>query len=155
MVEKKNSYDHKDIYKILPHRFPFLLVDKVVSITRSGEANGVGDEIHAQKNVTFNEPFFTGHFPDMPIMPGVLIIEALAQAAGLCVHKPHPKGEKWNYFMLGVDNARFRKPVFPGEVLDLKCKLVKIRSNFFSFHCKAYANGELKAEADILAQMGL
>lgn len=153
MVQKKDSYNYKDILQMLPHRYPFLLIDNVLSIKRSGNESGVGDEIYARKNVTFNEPFFQGHFPEMPIMPGVLVIEAMAQAAGLCIYRPHAKGEKWKYFIAGVDKTRFRKPIVPGDVLDIKCKCLKTKSGFYSFQCQAFAGDELKAEAEILAQM--
>mgnify|MGYP001078534132 CR=1 FL=1 len=153
MIERKSLYDYKDILNILPHRYPFLLVDRVIEIKRSGDASGVGDFIHAQKNVTFNEPFFEGHFPEFPIMPGVLIVEAMAQASGLLAHRPHPKGGKWNYFMVGVDECRFRRPVVPGDILELKCECKRVRSSLFSFHCEAWVNGELKAEAQVMAQM--
>ncbi len=141
-----------EILNTLPHRYPFLLVDKVLDIKR-GDAKGLGDEIVVRKNVTFNEPFFQGHFPGMPIMPGVLVIEAMAQASALMAYRPHPKGGKWSFFILGIDGARFRKPVVPGDVLELKCKCIKIKSVFFTFDCKVYCDGELKAEAEIFAQM--
>ena len=143
----------KDVFNVLPHRFPFLLVDKVLDMKRSGDVKGLNDEIVAQKNVTFNEPYFQGHFPEMPIMPGVLVIEAMAQASALMAYRPHPKGGKWNFFILGVDGARFRKPIVPGDVLELKCKCIKIKSSFYTFDCQVYCDGELKAEAEIFAQM--
>lgn len=144
----------KDILNTLPHRYPFLLVDKVTDIKR-GDAKGLGDEITAIKNITFNEPFFQGHFPDFPIMPGVLVIEAMAQACGLMAYRPHPGGEgkKWNFFILGIDGARFRKPVVPGDTLEIKGKCIKIKSVFYTFACQVYCDGELKAEAEIFAQM--
>src|SRR5690349_19715614 len=92
-----------DIMGILPHRYPFLLVDQVIDIQKT---DGIS-EITAIKAVTVNEPFFPGHFPDQPIMPGVLIIEALAQACGLLAFKPHPSGQKWKFYILGIDGARF------------------------------------------------
>jgi 3-hydroxyacyl-[acyl-carrier-protein] dehydratase len=148
--QKQLSY--KDVFSMLPHRFPFLLVDKVLDIKRGNE-RGLGDEIVAQKNVTFNEPFFTGHFPESPIMPGVLVVESMAQASALMAYRPHPEGKKWSFLMLGVDGARFRRPVVPGDVLELRCKCTKIKSVFYTFECEVYCDGELKAEATILAQM--
>lgn len=142
----------KDILNLLPHRYPFLLVDKVIDITR-GDIKGVGDEILAIKNVTVNEPFFEGHFPDAPIMPGVLVIEAMAQACGLMAYRPHPDGGKWKFFILGINEARFRKQVVPGDVLELKCKLIKAKGVFYTFQCTAHSDGELKANAEIFAQM--
>lgn len=142
----------KEILAALPHRYPFLLVDKVLDVKRGSE-NGLGDEIVARKNVTFNEPFFQGHFPDFPIMPGVLVIEAMAQTCGMMAYRPHPSGKKWSFFILGIDGARFRKPIGPGDVLEIKCKCVKVKSVFYTFDCKVYCDGELKAEAEIFAQM--
>lgn len=147
---KKLNY--KDVFNTLPHRFPFLLVDKVLDIKR-GEKNGLNDEIVAQKNVTFNEPFFQGHFPENPIMPGVLAIEAMAQASAMMAYRPHPTQGKWNFFILGVDGARFRKPIVPGDVLELKCKCIKIKGVFYTFACEVFCDGERKAEAEIFAQM--
>ncbi|MES2768709.1 MAG: 3-hydroxyacyl-ACP dehydratase FabZ [Bdellovibrionota bacterium] len=150
----KKQLSYKDVFNTLPHRFPFLLVDKVLDLKR-GDARGLGDEIVAQKNVTFNEPYFQGHFPEMPIMPGVLVIESMAQACGMMAYRPHPSGtaEKWKFFILGIDGARFRKPIVPGDVLELKCKCIKVKSVFYTFDCKVYCDGELKAEAEIFAQM--
>lgn len=147
--------NYKEILNNLPHRYPFLLVDKVIEIKRSSDdpKNIVGDEIIAVKNVTFNEPQFMGHFPENPIMPGVLIVEAMAQATGLCAYRPHPTGGKWNFFMLGIDKARFRKPVVPGDTLTLKCKCIKQKGGFLTFECKGYVDDELKAEAEVFAQM--
>lgn len=147
--------NYKEILKTLPHRYPFLLVDRVVEIKRVNQdpKSIVGDEIVAIKNVTFNEPHFQGHFPDDPIMPGVLITEAMAQASALVANKPHPTGGRWNFYMLGIDKARFRKPVVPGETLELKCKCIKQKSGFMTFECQAWVDKELKAEAEIFAQM--
>jgi 3-hydroxyacyl-[acyl-carrier-protein] dehydratase len=148
----QQQFSIKDILNLLPHRYPFLLVDKVISIHRGDEKN-IGAEIMAIKNVTINEPFFQGHFPEMPIMPGVLVIEAMAQACGLLAYRPHPSGKKWNFFILGVNEARFRKQVIPGDVLELKCKLLKAKGVFYTFQCTAHSDGELKADAEIFAQM--
>ncbi len=139
-----------EIMGMLPHRFPFMLVDRVID-------NKVGpdgvQEVTAIKAVTINEPFFPGHFPNHPIMPGVLIIEALAQACALLVFRPHPTGDKWKFYILGIDGARFRKPVLPGATLILKGRLLKQRSTFLTFDCKAYIGDELACEAEIMAQM--
>ena len=89
----------------------------------------------------------------MPIMPGVLVIEAMAQACGLMAYRPHPSGGKWNFFILGINDARFRKQVIPGDVLELKCKLIKAKGVFYTFQCTAHSDGELKADAEIFAQM--
>lgn len=149
----KKQYNHKEVLDLLPHRYPFLLVDKVLDITRSGDPKGLGDEIIVQKNVTINEPFFPGHFPEYPIMPGVLVIEAMAQASAISAYRPHPTGGKWNFFMIGIDEARFRKQVVPGDVLEIHSKAVKIKGSFYTFDCKVMCDGELKAEAQIFSQM--
>lgn len=148
--ELQRQLSTMEIMGVLPHRFPFLLVDQVVD--RGPNSSGQM-EITAIKAVTINEPFFPGHFPHQPIMPGVLIIEALAQTCGLCAYKPHPNGGKWNFYILGIDGARFRKPVVPGVTLTLKGTLLKQKSSFLTFGCKAYIGDELVCEAEILAQM--
>jgi len=139
------SADIVEIMKLLPHRYPFLLVDKIIEIDGDNSAIGV-------KNVTANEPQFTGHFPGAPIMPGVLLIEAMAQTAGaICARK---QGEVGNlvYFMT-IDNARFRKPVVPGDVVEFHVLKQKQRGNIWKFHCDAKVGGALVAEADIGAMI--
>lgn len=143
----------KEILNILPHRYPFLLVDKVMDIKKVGGESRVGDQIVAIKNITFNEPQFQGHFPEFPIMPGVLVIECMAQVCGLLAFKPHPSGGKWTFFILGIDKARFRKPIVPGDTLEIHAKVLKDKGAFVTFECQALAGGELKAEAEIFAQM--
>lgn len=146
--------DIRDIFKILPHQYPFLLVDRVLEINRVVNGNStVGSTLKALKNVTFNEPFFPGHFPGNPIMPGVLIIEALAQAAAMSAARPKPTEEKWTFYILGVDKARFRKPVIPGDQLILDVKCIKDRGTTFVFETKASVGGQLATEAEILAKM--
>jgi 3-hydroxyacyl-[acyl-carrier-protein] dehydratase len=139
------SIDVLEIMKLLPHRYPFLLVDKIIDIDGDDSAIGV-------KNVTFNEPQFQGHFPDQPIMPGVLLIEAMAQTAGaICARKT---GGKANlvYFMT-IDNARFRKPVVPGDRVEFHVVKQKQRGNIWKYHCDAKVDGVLVAEADVGAMM--
>lgn len=144
----------QDILKMLPHRYPFLLVDRVVEVVKSDGPNGAGSRIKAIKNVTFNEPFFTGHFPDNPIMPGVLIIEALAQTAALLAYKPHPENKQfWTFLIAGVDKARFRRPVVPGDQLTLVSTCLKDRGSIVVFKCEAYVGEELATEAEIMAKM--
>ncbi len=142
MNEKNNIVlGPKQIEEILPHRFPFLLIDKVVSIDL--DAN----EIIAQKNVTINEMFFQGHFPGVPIMPGVLILEALAQAGGILVHQ---KGyTKKIAVLLNISNAKFRKPVFPGDVLYLHAKGLHIGNKGGKIQAKAMANEKVVVEAEV------
>src|SRR5262245_34184904 len=120
------SVDILSLLKLLPHRYPFLLVDKIVSIDGDNSAIGI-------KNVTMNEPHFQGHFPEQPVMPGVLIIEAMAQTAGaICVHKMGATTASIVYFMT-IDEAKFRKPVVPGDRLELHVKKLKQRSNIWRF----------------------
>jgi len=134
-----------EIMKFLPHRYPFLLVDRIIEIEGDDSAVGV-------KNVTANEPHFTGHFPSMPIMPGVLIVEGMAQTAGaICARKAN-EVDNLVYFMT-IDNARFRKPVVPGDQLRYKVVKHKQRRRVWKFHCEATVDGQLVAEADIGAMM--
>lgn len=134
-----------DIIKILPHSYPFLLVDRVIECDP-------GKSIKAIKNVTFNEPFFIGHFPGHPIMPGVLIIESLAQASAICILSQDGHGVKNNlvYFM-SIENAKFRKPVTPGDTLILQSNVKSERLGVCKFECTAYVGENKVAEARILA----
>ncbi len=137
-----------EIMKILPHAYPFLLVDRIVEIEPEKRIVGI-------KNVTYNEPFFPGHFPGRPIMPGVLIVEAMAQAAGILVFKSLPE-EKFReaVYFLGIDNVRFRKPVTPGDQLRLEVEITKHRQAIWGFKGKALVDGKVAAEAELLAMMG-
>ncbi|GGK88703.1 3-hydroxyacyl-ACP dehydratase FabZ [Deinococcus radiotolerans] len=130
----------QDVLKILPHRFPFVLVDRVLSVE--------GGEVHALKNVTVNEPFFPGHFPQEPVMPGVLIVEALAQASMFCLHGEMAPGTIG--YLAGVDGARFKRKVIPGDQLHLHAKLEFLRRGLGKTTCRALVDGELAAEATIL-----
>lgn len=134
-------FDIKEISKILPHRYPFLLVDRI------DELNVEENFIIGIKNVTRNEPFFDGHFPDVPIMPGVLILEALAQTGGILVHQK-TKNSKIA-LLLSVNNAKFRRPVVPGDVLTLHAEGVHFSSKGGKIHAKASVDGALAAQADI------
>ncbi len=135
--------DINEIQKILPHRYPFLLIDKVIDI----EANRVAVGI---KNVTINEPFFTGHFPDHPIMPGVLIVEAMAQVGGILAFKSAGVEGKVLYFM-GIDKARFRRPVLPGDTLEITVKVKKVRGKIWMLTGTARVDGNVAAEAELMA----
>lgn len=130
----------QDILRTLPHRFPFMLVDRVLSVE-----NG---EVHAIKNVTFNEPFFPGHFPQEPVMPGVLMIEALAQASFFCMHESLEPGMVG--YLAGIEGARFKRKVVPGDQLHLHAKLEFARRGLGKTTCRAEVNGELAVEATIL-----
>ena len=137
--------DVKEIMQILPHRYPFLLVDRIESLKE-------GEEIVGIKNVSINEPFFVGHFPGNPIMPGVLIIEAMAQVGGVLAFHSSPK--EWAgslvYFM-GIDKVRFRKPVVPGDQLRLKLTTIRQKQKVFKMRGEAYVDDALVAEAELMA----
>ena len=135
------------IRKILPHRYPFLLVDRILEFDP-------GKRIVGLKNVTMNEPYFQGHFPDSPILPGVIIIEAMAQTGGLFVFARNPEeAENKNFFFSGIDKARFRKPVIPGDQMIIELEMLKHRGPLWKFRGKATVNGELVAEAELLASI--
>lgn len=135
----------KEIRKYLPHRYPFLLVDRVLELEE-------GKTILARKNVSINEPFFTGHFPDFPVMPGVLIIEAMAQAAGILGFKTVGKTPEDGsiYLFAGADHLRFKRPVIPGDELLLRANYVSDRRGIWKFECQATVEGKLVASATIL-----
>ncbi|GGP24494.1 3-hydroxyacyl-ACP dehydratase FabZ [Silvimonas amylolytica] len=139
------TMDINDIVKYLPHRYPFLLVDRVVELE-------LGKSIKAIKNVTINEPFFQGHFPGYPVMPGVLIMEALAQAAGVLSFKSEGRmpSDGTLYFFAGIDNARFKRQVLPGDQLTLCVEMVAQKRGIYKYQAKAYVGDELAAEADLM-----
>ena len=137
--------DLRQILTLLPHRYPFLLVDKIIEIDGDDSAIGI-------KNVTVNEPHFMGHFPDHPIMPGVLLVEGMAQTAGAICARKAGTGSDLVYFMT-IDNARFRKPVVPGDRVEFHVTKHKQRGNIWKFHCDAKVDGQLAAEADIGAMI--
>ncbi|WP_102126579.1 3-hydroxyacyl-ACP dehydratase FabZ [Deinococcus planocerae] len=134
----------QDVLRVLPHRFPFVLVDRVLSA-----GNG---EVHALKNVTVNEPFFPGHFPQEPVMPGVLIVEALAQASMFCLHGELEPGTVG--YLAGVEGARFKRKVIPGDQLHLHAKLDFLRRGLGKTTCRAEVDGQVAAEATILFAVG-
>jgi 3-hydroxyacyl-[acyl-carrier-protein] dehydratase len=138
--------DIQEILELLPHRYPFILVDRVLAFTP-------GRDIVALKNVTINEPFFNGHFPGRPVMPGVLIIEAMAQAAGLLSFMtPALNLAKGSiFYFAGIDHARFKRPVQPGDQLQLEAEILKIVRGVGKFKCRATVDGQLAAEGEILA----
>jgi 3-hydroxyacyl-[acyl-carrier-protein] dehydratase len=140
--------DIQEILKQLPHRYPFLLVDRVLELERN-------TRIKAIKNVTFNEPFFTGHFPGRPVMPGVLILEALAQAAGLLAFDAMGQVPDENniYYFVGIDSARFKRPVVPGDQLALEIAIDRVRGGIWKFKAVASVDGEVAAEAELMCTM--
>lgn len=137
--------DIHEILKYLPHRYPFLLVDKVLNCDP-------GKSITALKNVTINEPFFAGHFPHHPVMPGVLVIEALAQAAALLTLKTANMQTDQNsvYYFVGIDRARFKRPVQPGDQLILKAAILRERIGIWKYSAKAEVDGRAVAEAELM-----
>jgi 3-hydroxyacyl-[acyl-carrier-protein] dehydratase len=140
-----NTIDIHEIQKLLPHRYPFLLIDRVIDYTPGVHLTGI-------KNITFNEPQFTGHFPQRVIMPGVLILEALAQATGLLAFKTADElsSEKELYYLAGIDNARFKRPVEPGDQIKLDVRLVKQKRHLWKFFGEATVDGNLIVSADIM-----
>jgi beta-hydroxyacyl-ACP dehydratase FabZ len=138
----------EEIMKILPHRYPFLLVDRILSVEMDKHIVGL-------KNITVNEPFFVGHFPQYPIMPGVLIVEAMAQVAGILalLSTPENMGNQALYLM-ALDKVRFRKPVVPGDQLILDLTVLKGKKKYFKMEGKATVNDQLVAEAELMAMVG-
>jgi 3-hydroxyacyl-[acyl-carrier-protein] dehydratase len=143
----QTSLDIERILTILPHRWPFVMVDRVTEITP-------GERIRGHKCVTFNEPWFQGHFPSRPIMPGVLILECLAQIGGLLAYasEPFDASNSLMYF-LGIDKAKFRRPVTPGDRLDLEVSILHHRTNVFKLKGEASVDGTLCAHAELLASV--
>jgi len=150
-MNKKTELGIKEILDILPHRYPFLLIDKVSVEEGSQKAVGI-------KNVTINEPFFQGHFPDNPIMPGVLIIEAMAQVGGILARLSMPEvmdGDNWgSIFFISMDKVKFRKPVIPGDQIVFKITPLRKGSRIWKIAGKAFVGDDLVAEAELLATIG-
>lgn len=140
--------DIHQILKQLPHRYPFLLVDRVLELEK-------GKRIKALKNVTINEPFFTGHFPHRPVMPGVLMLEALAQAAALLAFDTMGEApdSKSVYYFAGIDGARFKRPVEPGDQLTLEVSLDRMKAGIFKFGARAKVGEETAVEAELMCTM--
>ena len=142
------SMDIHQILKQLPHRYPILLVDRVLEIEK-------GQRIRALKNVSINEPFFTGHFPHRPVMPGVLMLEALAQAAALLAFDTlgTAPNDKTVYYFAGIDGARFKRPVEPGDQLILEVSLDRMKAGIFKFKARALVGTEVATEAELMCTM--
>lgn len=139
------SMDVQEIREILPHRYPMLLVDRILDIT--------GDSIIGIKNVTANEPYFTGHFPNYPVMPGVMIVEAMAQVSGVLVAKlaPHTRGKIM--FLASVEDAKFRKPVVPGDQLRIEMKMIRLKTTVAKIKGNATVDGQIVAEAILMCKL--
>lgn len=144
---QNTGMDIQRILRLLPHRYPFLLVDRVVECV-------AGSHIRAYKNVTFNEPFFQGHFPGAPIMPGVLILEALAQTGGLLAVAGMDSLDDKLFLFTGLDGVKFRRQVAPGDRLDLECSNLRMKLRLCKMDARAYVDGKLAAEAQITAAIG-
>ena len=142
MIDNEEIFDVQKIMEFLPHRYPFLLIDRVIELEEL-------KRIVAVKNVTINEPYFQGHFPGVPIMPGVLIIEAMAQAGGVLVFKTLPDREKKLVFFMGIESAKFRRPVKPGDQLRIEMAVVRVKSRVGKLRGKAFVEDALVAEAGI------
>ena len=142
------TYDIQGIMEMLAHRYPFLLIDRILEVVP-------GDKVRALKNVTINEPFFQGHFPGKPIMPGVLIIEAMAQAGGILAYLTGTVEQRNRliYFM-GMDKVRFRKPAVPGDQIIFEAKIIKFRSKAAKMSGTATVDNQLVAEAELMASFG-
>jgi 3-hydroxyacyl-[acyl-carrier-protein] dehydratase len=138
----------RDILAHLPHRYPFLLVDRVLEVER-------GKRIVAIKNVTINEPFFVGHFPHLPVMPGVLQIEALAQAAGILSFQTMGRvsDDRSVYYFVGIDRARFKRPVVPGDQLRLEVEILRMARGIGKFAARASVDGKISAEAELMCTL--
>ncbi len=142
-----HDLDVRQIMKLLPHRYPFLLIDRVVELVK-------GDHVTALKNVTFNEPFFQGHFPGLPVMPGVLQLEALAQAAGTYIMSTFEGQFEGKIFVFtGMERVKFRKPVVPGDQLMLRCENFRQKLNLFKMNGKGTVDGKTTVEAEMTAAL--
>ena len=145
-MNTKSQFEIQDIMKILPHRYPMILIDRITEITE-----GVG--LTAIKNVTINEPYFAGHFPAQPVMPAVLILESMAQAGAFLVLNTVPDPLQKNMVFSSISDSKFRIPIIPGDQVEIKMQLVKIRLGAVKLRGEAYVDGKLVAEANLMANI--
>ena len=145
-MKTKSQFEIQDILKILPHRYPMILIDRITEITE-------GVSLTAIKNVTINEPYFAGHFPNQPVMPAVLILESMAQAGAFLVLNTVPDPLLKNMLFTSISDSKFRIPIIPGDQVEIKMQLVKIRLGGVKLRGEAYVCGKLVAEANIMANI--
>jgi len=144
LTNSLNTLQIQEIMALLPHRYPFLLIDRVLDFTP-------GESLTAIKNVTINEPIFTGHFPGMPIFPGVLILEAMAQATGILGFKTvTERADNELYLFAAIDEARFKRPVVPGDTMVIEVKFLKERRNMWKFYCEAKVDDQIVCTAELM-----
>jgi 3-hydroxyacyl-[acyl-carrier-protein] dehydratase len=144
LTNSLNTLQIQEIMALLPHRYPFLLIDRVLDFTP-------GESLTAIKNVTINEPIFTGHFPGMPIFPGVLILEAMAQATGILGFKTvAERADNELYLFAAIDEARFKRPVVPGDTMVIEVKFLKERRNMWKFYCEAKVDEQIVCTAELM-----
>ena len=146
MAESDAALDIRQILDVLPHRYPLLLVDRIITIEEGKRIVGI-------KNVTFNEPFFQGHFPGYPIMPGVLIVEAMAQVGAVLMLRSMPDRDRKLVYFAGIDGAKFRRPVVPGDQIRFEVEILKARARTARLRGEAYVGDDLVAEAELLSSM--
>ena len=151
MSEPGAKADIFEILRLLPHRYPFLLVDRILEISPGPIA--VGSKVVGLKNVSVNEPFFQGHFPGNPVMPGVLIVECMAQVAGCLFFSKEPDPSAKLMFMTGIDKARFRRPIVPGDQIVVTGEIVNVKLGLVKFKSEARVDGALCAEAEIMSSL--
>ena len=143
----ETTHDIQKVLEMMPHRYPFLMIDRIIELNPEKSIIGL-------KNVTVNEPFFQGHFPEMPVMPGVLIVEAMAQTGGILYLTSLPQDSEYIFYFMAMDKVRFRKPVVPGDQLILEATLLRMRKNAIKMAGKATVDGKLVAEAELMATVG-
>jgi beta-hydroxyacyl-ACP dehydratase FabZ len=151
MTEQSTARNILEILRLLPHRYPFLLVDRILSMSEGPMA--AGSKVTGLKNVSVNEPFFQGHFPENPVMPGVLLLECMAQVAGCLFFAGEAEPEKKLMYLSGVDKARFRRPVFPGDQIVVVAEILQVRSNLVRVKAEARVDGALCAEGEFISSL--